>query len=156
MEIFTCILVASIATPIIGSCVLMVEWYLRWYKCRKADIFDDSDILYVELPKANKVYIANELPKSRTHFLNKTLFDAASHNCPILCKLLIEQGATETNRALEIAIINGHIGICKLIVTFGSCDVEKGLHIAKTLHKHDIESYLADYIKNERNHQKLE
>jgi hypothetical protein len=146
MGIITFVIVASIATPVLGGALLLTELYLRYCKTKEEYECYEDDLVYVELPMSRQKDVV-EYPKSRTAFLNKTLFNAATFNCPILCELLIEKGANELDKALEIAVVNGNIDVCKTIIRCSTCDVHKALKTAKTLSKKTIETYLVEHIK---------
>lgn len=144
--LITCVIVASVATPIFSGIVVLMERYLRCLRKVDNDVQE-----YVELPKQNKRLLSNEdLPKTRLVFLNKTLYEAAACNCPILCELLIEKGATELESALEVAIINGHFGICKLIITnkaMTTAVLHEALKTARTLRKEKIERLIEERLQ---------
>lgn len=148
MDIIICIIIASIVTPLLGGALLLTERYLRW--CRTNKDFDscENNMVYVELPVSRKPIV--EYPKNRTAFLNKTLIEAATCNCPILCELLIEKGANELDHALEMAIVNGHVNICKIIIRNGACDLEKALSTAKKFGKRHIETFLTEQIAKQQ------
>jgi hypothetical protein len=135
--IITCVIVASVATPLLSGIVALMERYL---KCLRKAYIDEH--AYVELPRQTKTPLTDkDLPQTRSTFLNKTLYEASACNCPILCELLIEKGATELEAALEVAIINGHYGICKLIITNTAITIavlHKALKTARALKKGKI------------------
>jgi hypothetical protein len=146
MGIITCIIIASVATPLLGGVLVLTERYLRWCRTKEDECYE-KDMVYVELPMSQKIV---EHPKNRTAFLNKTLFEAAAYNCPILCELLIEKGANELDKALEISIVHGHINMCKTIIRCGACDLDKALKTAKILSKNNIETYLSEHIQRQQ------
>ena len=159
MGIITCVIIASIATPLLGGVLVLTERYLRWcrnkedYECYESHKCHEKDMVYVELPVSQKIV---EHPKNRKAFLNKTLFEAAACNCPILCELLIEKGANELDKAMEMAIVNGHINICKTIIRCGGAyDLDTAFQTAKTLGKRHIETYLAEYIDKQQDKKTL-
>jgi hypothetical protein len=140
MGIITCIIIASVATPILGGCFAMFEMYLRW--CKSKD--NEDDYMFVKIPGTKMVERTKEqLPKHRMSFLNSTLQEAAACNCPILCELLIEKGATYIDSALDIAIVNGYIDTCKALINKGTCDLDKALMTATTHQQHEIADYIS-------------
>lgn len=146
MDIITFVIVASIATPLFGSGILLTQ-KLR-HCCSACNTQSkDEDMSYVELPRKKTVHTIEYTPKTRISFLNKTLLEAASCNCPMLCELLIQRGADDVENALDIAIINGHLDVCKIILNNCACDTQQALETANTHKKHHIAKYIATYDK---------
>lgn len=141
----TCIIIASVATPLLGFTVVLIEKYLKCYKQHDKD----KDV-YIELNKNNintNTY-NNQNRKLNLSILNTTFLEAASCNCPLLCNLLIEKGATEIDAALAIAIENNHIDTCKAIISSAPCNLNEALSIAQNLKKYKIVSYIQGIIEN--------
>jgi hypothetical protein len=156
--IIACIAIATVATPLFGGFVVLLERYLQSLKSAKhktkgdgLDSMQDDNMNYVELPCVSKYKLTNDdLQHTRKSFLNKTLYQASSCNCPILCELLLDKGADEVDAALEAAIINGHLNICKLLIDNGVPNLNKALSTAKTLRKKRIEKLILNTIQQSK------
>lgn len=137
----TCGIVIGVTMPFIGGFTMFIRKCLKTQS--KLTTTDTCEFdTYVELPnRYNNIH-------DRMSFLNKTLYDAASCNCPILCQLLIERGATELEPALEVAASNGHIAICKLLIDNGAHNLEQALKIAQQHKKHNITIYINDLLES--------
>lgn len=148
MDIILGLIIACFATNILGGCLIMLERYLHWRRMVQTTDGEEN-IVYVEIP-TNKNDVVYTSPKSRKEFLNKTLIEATSCNCPILCELLIERGASNVEQALDIAIANGHMAVCKVLIEKGQCDLDLAMTRAKVLRKKNIEEYITDYCQQSR------
>jgi putative exporter of polyketide antibiotics len=135
----TCIIIASVATPLLGVTLVLTEKYLR---------HDENEGEYVEL--LNNNYKSNQYTHTPMNmsFLNATFLEAAACNCPLLCSLLIEKGANEGNAALAIAIENGYLDTCKAIISSCPCDLNKALSTAQDLKKDKIANYIQGIQEN--------
>lgn len=133
----TCIIIASVATPLLGVTLVLTEKYLRCYKQH-----DENEGAYVELLNNNDKSNQYAHTPMKLSFLNATFLEAAECNCPLLCTLLIEKGATEGGAALAIAIENGHFDTCKAIISSCPCDLNKALSTAQELKKYKIANYI--------------
>jgi hypothetical protein len=137
----TCIVIASVATPLFGVAVVLIERYLRW--CKR---YDEDTPAYIELHTTNVK--TNQNTPMKLPILNATFLEAAACNCPMLCSLLIQKGATEVDAALAIAIEHGHIDTCKAIISSAPCNLDKALSTAQDLKKYKIAIYINSILKN--------
>lgn len=130
--------IAGIATPILGGFVMFLRNIIR---AQKNSTMNDTEYdTYVELPnRHNKTY-------DRISFLNTTLCEAAACDCPILCELLINHGATTLDKALEIAATNGQTAICKLLIDKGAHNILEALEIARQNKKRDVQKLIEDLL----------
>jgi hypothetical protein len=146
--ISTCIIVASIVTPLLSGMVVVIEKYLKCMQWAEPEYTDEHK--YVELPRKIKTSMTDkDLLQTRLTFLNKTLYEASACNCPILCVLLIENGATELEAALEVAIVNGNTGICKILISNTAITTEilhKALETARNLKKEKIRRLIEEHL----------
>ena len=145
MDIITIITIASIAAPFFGCALLLLERLLRMKYQEKGD----EALTYVELPTPKLSPYHTYPSKARTTFLNTTLNEAASCNCPILCELLIEKGATELDKALDSAIQHGNIDICKILLNAGA-DPLLGLDVSIKTKNKKIENIIRDAMTKHR------
>ena len=134
----------GVATPFIGLTMFLRKCLQTETKPTKTD--DNEFDTYVELPNRHR-----NIP-NRLLFLNKTLYEASACNCPILCGLLIERGATELEPALNIAASNGHTAICKLLIENGAQNLEQALQMAEQYKKHNVKVFISDLL-SKRGHQ---